>query len=339
MIEKMSASPGNPIDIFLHDLRGVGTIFILTPEGFQRRMTTAVDDHGGSPVGSYLTTDHPAYLQLSAGQTFVGPARVFNRQYVTRYTPILDAQGTVVGATVIGIDIGEQLDTLKRQIRSMQVGETGYYYIVDTTPGANFGALILHPYKEGQGLADFRMDNGKGLVEEMARIGTGEISYRWKNEEAGEVVARKKLVIFETLDDPKWIVAGGTSVDEFTALSDRIVWLVIAGLLGMAGAFTPGHIWRDAALHSIGLGFVFAMVFGHAPIIFPAVTRIKIPYHPALYLSLVLLHLTLALRVLGSLAGNFDLRHLAALLNGLVLIVFIVTIATLVRRNAPRGAR
>ena len=116
-------------------------------------------------------------------------------------------------------------------------------------------------------------------------------------------------------------------------------WLLAAGLLGLAGAFVPGHAWRDAALHAIGLGFVFSMVFGHAPIIFPAVTRIKIPYHPALYLPLALLHLTLALRVFGSLADNFDLRHNAALLNGLVLIVFIATIVTLVRRNKPRGAR
>jgi len=116
-------------------------------------------------------------------------------------------------------------------------------------------------------------------------------------------------------------------------------WLLAAGLLGLAGAFAPGHAWRDAALHAIGLGFVFSMVFGHAPIIFPAVTRIKIPYHPALYLPLALLHLTLALRVFGSLADNFDLRHNAALLNGLVLIVFIATIVTLVRRNKSRGAR
>ncbi|UCV18779.1 hypothetical protein [Ferribacterium limneticum] len=116
-------------------------------------------------------------------------------------------------------------------------------------------------------------------------------------------------------------------------------WLFAAGLLGLAGAFPPGHEWRDAALHAIGLGFVFSMVFGHAPIIFPAVTRIKIPYHPALYLPLALLHLTLALRVFGGLADNFDLRHNAALLNGLVLIVFIATLVTLVRRNAKRGAR
>ncbi|MDP2880089.1 MAG: hypothetical protein Q8N89_00730 [Azonexus sp.] len=116
-------------------------------------------------------------------------------------------------------------------------------------------------------------------------------------------------------------------------------WLFAAGLLGLAGAFAPGHAWRDAALHAIGLGFVFSMVFGHAPIIFPAVTRIRIPYHPALYLPLALLHLTLALRVFGGLADNFDLRHNAALLNGLVLIVFIATLVTLVRRNAKRGAR
>lgn len=116
-------------------------------------------------------------------------------------------------------------------------------------------------------------------------------------------------------------------------------WLAFAGIVGLAGALAPGHPWRDAALHAIGLGFVFAMVFGHAPIIFPAVTRIKIPYHPVLYLPLALLHATLALRVYAGLADNFYLRHHAALLNGLVLIVFIATMVTVVRRHAPGGAR
>lgn len=116
-------------------------------------------------------------------------------------------------------------------------------------------------------------------------------------------------------------------------------WLAAAGLLGLAGAFSPGHPWRDAALHAISLGFVFAMVFGHAPIIFPAVTRIKIPYHPAFYLPLVLLHLSLALRVFGGLSERFALRQHGALLNGLVLLIFIATLVTLVRRNAQRGSR
>lgn len=132
---------------------------------------------------------------------------------------------------------------------------------------------------------------------------------------------------------------GADGLPRFIAscLLSGYAWLAISGLLGLAGAFAPGHPWRDAALHAISLGFVFAMVFGHAPIIFPAVTRIKIPYHPALYLPLALLHLTLAVRLVGSLGDIFALRQYAALTNGLVLLVFIATMVTLVRRKAPRG--
>jgi hypothetical protein len=138
---------------------------------------------------------------------------------------------------------------------------------------------------------------------------------------------------------PRNIASEGLTRFIAACLLSGYAWLFAAGLLGLLGAFTPGHAWRDAALHAIGLGFVFSMVFGHAPIIFPAVTRIKIPYHPALYLPLALLHLTLALRVFAGLADHFDLRHNAALLNGLALIVFIATLVTLVRRNTKRGAR
>ena len=63
-------------------------------------------------------------------------------------------------------------------------------------------------------------------------------------------------------------------------------WLAVAGALGLAGALLPGHPWRDAALHALGLGFVFSMVFGHAPIIIPALTRLKLPYSPAFYAPL-----------------------------------------------------
>lgn len=40
------------------------------------------------------------------------------------------------------------------------------------------------------------------------------------------------------------------------------------------------------------------MVFGHAPVILPAVLRVPLPYHPVLYLPLVLLHGALVLRIL-----------------------------------------
>lgn len=100
-------------------------------------------------------------------------------------------------------------------------------------------------------------------------------------------------------------------------------WLCAAGLLGLAGALMPGHSWRDAALHAIGLGFVFSMVLGHAPVIVPAVTRLKLPYHAAFYLPLLVLHASLVLRVAGVVGENFALRRYGGLANACALLLFV----------------
>lgn len=109
-------------------------------------------------------------------------------------------------------------------------------------------------------------------------------------------------------------------------------WLAIGSGLGIVGAFKLGHGWRDAALHAVFLGFVFSMVIGHAPIIFPAVMRVKIPYSPLFYLPLVALHLSLLLRLVGNLGEVWALRQLAALFNGLSLALFVLTLLFTVLR-------
>ncbi|MDP3084855.1 MAG: hypothetical protein Q8N44_14370, partial [Rubrivivax sp.] len=71
-------------------------------------------------------------------------------------------------------------------------------------------------------------------------------------------------------------------------------WLAVGGATILAaGGLLPGSRSHDAALHALALGFVFSMVFGHAPIIFPAVLRVAVPYHPSFYGPLALLHASL----------------------------------------------
>ena len=118
-------------------------------------------------------------------------------------------------------------------------------------------------------------------------------------------------------------------------------WLAVGGGIVVAtGGLRPGSPSYDAALHALGLGFVFSMVLGHAPIIFPAVLRVRIPYHPVFYLPLALLHFSLLLRVAGDLAGLFAWIRLGGLLNALALAAFIaVTAGAAVRgRNGARNA-
>ncbi|MFC5301650.1 hypothetical protein [Azospira restricta] len=100
-------------------------------------------------------------------------------------------------------------------------------------------------------------------------------------------------------------------------------WLLAGGLL--LALQPPGPLLMDAALHAVFVGFVLAMVFGHAPIIFPAIVRVSLPYRPRFYLPLAVLHASLLLRVAGDLAGLPDWRAWGAAGNALCLILFIAT--------------
>ena len=100
--------------------------------------------------------------------------------------------------------------------------------------------------------------------------------------------------------------------------------------LAVGGALIATSTAYDAALHAIFVGFVFSMVFGHAPVILPAVLRVSFPYHRVLYAPLLLLHASLAVRVAGSsVAGAWG--------NAAAIALFIVTAASLVLARArPR---
>ncbi len=112
------------------------------------------------------------------------------------------------------------------------------------------------------------------------------------------------------------------------------VWLLLGGVL-LAWQPASGFV-MDAALHAVFVGFVLAMVFGHAPIIFPAVVRVALPYHAAFYLPLLVLHLSLLLRVSGGLGGMAEWRALGAAGNALALALFIVTmLVTALRGKKP----
>jgi hypothetical protein len=104
------------------------------------------------------------------------------------------------------------------------------------------------------------------------------------------------------------------------------VWLGLGGLLYAAAGLAPGGAGYDAAVHALLLGFVFSMVFGHAPIILPAVIRLKLPFHRGFYLPLILLHASLALRLAGDALGDFPLRAQGALGNALAIGVFLLTV-------------
>ncbi len=117
------------------------------------------------------------------------------------------------------------------------------------------------------------------------------------------------------------------------------VWLALSGaIILVAGGLAQGGLAYDAAVHALMLGFVFSMVFGHAPIIFPAVARVSMPYHPVFYVPLALLHGSLALRLMGDLAANAEWRALGGAANAVALVAFLLnTLIAVIRGQRKRA--
>jgi len=100
-------------------------------------------------------------------------------------------------------------------------------------------------------------------------------------------------------------------------------WLAVSGLLWLVYGGVPAGPIYDATLHAVFLGFVFSMIFGHAPLIFPSILRRPMAYLPASYLPLMMLHISLWLRVIGDLLNIVPLRQWGGLLNGVTLLLFL----------------
>ncbi|MCS7287565.1 MAG: hypothetical protein NZ699_00380 [Roseiflexus sp.] len=101
------------------------------------------------------------------------------------------------------------------------------------------------------------------------------------------------------------------------------IWLIIGGTIALiSGALYAGPRY-DALLHAIFVGFVFAMIFGHAPIIIPALLNLPVRFHDRSYLPLALLHLSLLVRIGGDLMGSGDMRRWGGMLNAVAIVLFL----------------
>ncbi len=136
-----------------------------------------------------------------------------------------------------------------------------------------------------------------------------------------------------------------TGLHRFVALSllSGYVWLAVAGLLTLSFGGAAAGLYHDATmhmvhshsgpdgydatLHAIFVGFVFSMIIGHAPIIFPSVLEMALPFRPAFYSHLVLLHLSLVLRVVGDVTAWWPGRLWGGSLNVAAILLFLGNMA------------
>ena len=230
------------VDAFSNNGKGnVATLFARDGDDFLRVSTSVKKEDGSRATGTRLGKDHPAYNTVREGKPFIGKASLFGRQYMTRYDPIKDSAGQVIGIHFVGIDIMASLEHLKETIRKVKLGRTGYTYALDATPGTAAGTLLIHPAQEGKNIAESQDADGRFFIKEILEKRDGIVFYPWMNAAAGETTPREKIVVFGEYKPWNWIVGSGSYTDEIFSLAGRardimigatiVLTLVLVGIL------------------------------------------------------------------------------------------------------------
>jgi methyl-accepting chemotaxis protein len=119
------------VDDFTRMTAGVATVFVRDGEEFVRITTSLTKQDGARALGTVLDHQHPAYQKLLAGQGYVGRAVLFDRFYMTQYTPVRDGAGRVIAVLFVGFDYTDAQNLQMRNLTDFRIGSTGSLALLD----------------------------------------------------------------------------------------------------------------------------------------------------------------------------------------------------------------
>ncbi|WP_175727291.1 methyl-accepting chemotaxis protein [Burkholderia ambifaria] len=231
---------GQPLDLdyaipdqFLKKSGAIATIFARDGDDFVRITTSLKKQDGARAVGTKLDRAGPAYAPLVAGRSYTGLAKLFGRPYITQYKPVTDATGRVIGALFVGLDIGTELKLVEDGIRSLKIGDNGYYFVLDASQGPSRGTFVVHPDAAGQ-----PADDKRAPYAQMLAAGDGRLAYTSTDPAAHDGGPTAKFVSFTTIPQWQWLVGGIALDDELLATmrATRNRFLMIGAVLVAAFA-------------------------------------------------------------------------------------------------------
>jgi methyl-accepting chemotaxis protein len=119
------------VDDFKQMTAGVATVFVRSGEDFIRVSTSLTKQDGNRAIGTLLDHAHPAYARLMAGQSYVGRALLFERFYMTQYTPVRDSSGKVIAVLFVGFDYTDAQNAQFENLKRFRIGQTGSLALLD----------------------------------------------------------------------------------------------------------------------------------------------------------------------------------------------------------------
>lgn len=185
------------------DLTGaVATIFALQGDDFVRVSTSLKKEDGSRAMGTFLGKNSPAYEPIMKKKQYIGSARLFGKDYITVYAPIIE-DDKILGILFIGYNFTEGLKALEHQINGMKIGENGYFYAINTKSES----YDVHPKLDGSKISS-ELDK-KILAQKNGMLHITE------DDEA-------KIVSFQAFDKWNWVLVAKANEKDFQEANNKL---------------------------------------------------------------------------------------------------------------------
>lgn len=220
----------------------------MNKEGDMLRVATNVKKLDGTrAIGTFIPAKNPDGSHNSVisavmnGKTFNGRAYVVNAWYLTSYEPVYNDVGKIVGILYVGIKQKSIEKGLVDQIAKIQVGKTGYVYVLNSK-----GEYIVSRNNDQNGESVWKSKDGKGnyfiqdIITKAQNLVEQDIAshrYFLKNKDADMRAKIVRLKYYKTWD---WIICAEAYENEFQDAHEKVIdlgrksnfqFIMVAGII------------------------------------------------------------------------------------------------------------
>ena len=147
---------------------GTATIFVKDGDDFVRISTNVLRVNMSRATATILNPNSKAFTALSLGKTFHGVVDILDEPYITRYDPMYDASGAVIGAYYVGYKV--DMKVIRDAVRNTRQLKSGFAMVLDGNNKIRFHSAHV-PLSQAERLFHAQPEGWKFVTEEIPNWG------------------------------------------------------------------------------------------------------------------------------------------------------------------------
>ncbi|MGB5866815.1 MAG: Cache 3/Cache 2 fusion domain-containing protein [Arcobacteraceae bacterium] len=210
-----------PVDHFTNLAGATASVYVKDKGEFVRITSSLKNENNERILLDTIDKNSEQFKTIENKEKFVGLETISGKNYMSVYAPIIQ-EDVVIGALYIGLDFTKGLESLKKNLKEITIGQTGYIYIINDK-----GDVLLHKSIEGKNIFNLKDADNKLFVQEIVENKNGIIHYNY--EENG--ITSEKVAAFKYYKKWNWVIVVGSYQDEFLEISTIVQNVFIAATI------------------------------------------------------------------------------------------------------------